>query len=75
MTLNRTQRRGRRGADRDDRGGPPPEVELPGPSEAHTGTGDQDVTRLTGPGTGGATETAGRKPHHSGAHVSNATKG
>ena len=74
MSLNRAQRRGRRPADEDDRSGPPPETE-PGPSEAHTGSGDQDVTRLTGPGTGGATETAGRRPHHSGAHISNSTKG
>jgi hypothetical protein len=58
--------------------GPPtatghPAVE--GPHEAQAGAPDQDVTRLTGPGTGGATETAGRTPHHEGAHVSITTKG
>jgi hypothetical protein len=75
MSLNRAQRRGHSPTDREERPGSPPEMEEPGSSEAHTGTGDQDVTRLTGPGTGGATETAGRRPHHSGAHISNSTKG
>ena len=75
MSLNRAQRRGRRPTAKDERPGPPPGMDEPGPAEAHTGTGDQDVTRLTGPGTGGATETAGRRPHHSGAHISNSTKG
>jgi hypothetical protein len=42
---------------------------------AHTGTPDQDVTHQTGPGTGGATETAGRAPEHEGAHQGTRTKG
>jgi hypothetical protein len=42
---------------------------------AYTGRPDQDVTRLTGPGTGGATETDGRRPHHEGARPGQSTKG
>ena len=43
--------------------------------EATTGTADQDQTKETGPGTGGATEQAGRAPRHEGAHANNSTKG
>jgi hypothetical protein len=39
--------------------------------EAYTGRPDQDVTRLTGPGTGGATESDGRVPNHEGVHLGN----
>ena len=46
-----------------------------GPDEATTGTADQDQTKETGPGTGGATEQAGRAPRHEGAHANNSTKG
>ena len=49
--------------------------DLTGPREAVTGAPDQDQTRRTGPGTGGATETATRMPRHSGAHVRNSAKG
>jgi hypothetical protein len=49
--------------------------ELTGPREALTGAQDQDNTRRTGPGTGGATESPTRTPRHSGAHVSNSAKG
>ena len=45
------------------------------PREAVTGSPDQDVTRRTGPGTGGATETAGRMPHHEGVHGRRSAKG
>jgi hypothetical protein len=38
---------------------------------SYTGRPDQDVTNLTGAGTGGATETAGRLPHHEGMHLGN----
>jgi hypothetical protein len=44
-------------------------------SEAIAGRPDQDQTKQTGPGTGGATEQAGRAPRHQGAHASNSTKG
>ena len=36
--------------------------------DAVAGAPDQDQTDLTGPGTGGATESAGRTPHYEGAH-------
>jgi len=49
--------------------------DLTGPREAVTGAPDQDQTRRTGPGTGGATESATRMPRHSGTHVSNSAKG
>ena len=42
---------------------------------AYTGRADQDVTRLTGPGTGGATEEEGQRPHHEGTHAGQSTKG
>lgn len=42
-----------------------------GDDEAVTRGASGDVTRLTGPGTGGASEGDGRKPHHEGAHVGN----
>jgi hypothetical protein len=38
---------------------------------SYTGRPDQDVTRLTGAGTGGATESDGRVPHHEGMHLGN----
>ena len=44
-------------------------------SEAIAGRPDQDQTKQTGPGTGGATEQAGRAPRHEGAHAGNSTKG
>ena len=40
-------------------------------SGSYTGRPDQDVTRLTGAGTGGATESDGRLPHHEGMHLGN----
>jgi hypothetical protein len=43
--------------------------------EAVAGMPDQDQTAATGAGTGGATEQAGRAPHHEGTHASNSTKG
>ena len=46
-----------------------------GDETAHTGGPDQDVTHLTGPGTGGATETAERTPAHEGMHPGTKTKG
>ena len=46
-----------------------------GDQAAHTGRPDQDVTHQTGPGTGGATETADRKQEHEGAHQGPRTKG
>ena len=46
-----------------------------GDQAAHTGRPDQDVTHQTGPGAGGATETADRTPEHEGMHGGNSTKG
>ena len=43
--------------------------------EAKAGRPDQDQTKLTGPGTGGATEQEGRVPRHEGTHATNSTKG
>ena len=45
------------------------------PAEAVAGESDQDQTAATGPGTGGATEQAGRAPRHQGTHAGNSTKG
>jgi hypothetical protein len=39
--------------------------------EAYTGRPDQDVTKATGAGTGGATESDGRVSHHEGVHLGN----
>jgi hypothetical protein len=39
--------------------------------QAYAGRPDQDVTRLTGAGTGGATESDGRVPNHEGVHLGN----
>ena len=39
--------------------------------EAVAGSGGGDVTRLTGAGTGGATESDGRVAHHEGVHLGN----
>jgi hypothetical protein len=47
----------------------------PAPDDATAGRPDQDQTEATGPGTGGATEQAGRAPRHTGTHASNSTKG
>jgi hypothetical protein len=43
--------------------------------EAHTGRPDQDITKLAGPGTGGATEGAERVVDREGIHGSNTQKG
>ena len=40
-------------------------------SEAFTRSGSGDVTRTTGAGTGGATESPDRVPHHEGTHLGN----
>ena len=46
-----------------------------GDQAAHTGGPDQDVTHKTGPGTGGATESATRTPEVEGSHPGTKTKG
>jgi hypothetical protein len=46
-----------------------------GDQAAHTGRPDQDVTHQTGPGSGGATETAERMPEYEGTHGGNSAKG
>jgi hypothetical protein len=45
------------------------------PEEAIAGQPDQDQTKQTGPGTGGATEHAERMPEHEGTHGANSAKG
>ena len=52
-----------------------PALAAAGDQAAHTGRPDQDVTHQTGPGAGGATETADRTPEHEGMHGGNSTKG
>jgi len=43
--------------------------------DALAGRPDQDQTDLTGPGTGGATQSSGRTPHYEGAHPGTKPKG
>lgn len=45
------------------------------PEEATAGRPDQDETKMTGTGTGGATESPDRTPEHEGTHGSNSAKG
>lgn len=45
------------------------------PDEAQAGRPDQDETKMTGTGTGGATESPDRMPEHEGTHGSNSAKG
>jgi hypothetical protein len=52
-----------------------PSPDEPEADKAVAGSPGQDQTAATGPGTGGATEQAGRAPRHEGAHGSNSTKG
>jgi hypothetical protein len=52
-----------------------PSAAEPASDKSLAGTPDQGQTAATGPGTGGATEQAGRAPRHEGAHGSNSTKG
>jgi hypothetical protein len=53
----------------------PPALIEEGPKEAVATSTTQGPTHLTGPGTGGATESEERAPHHEGAHQGNPTKG
>jgi len=46
-----------------------------GPREAVAQSTTQGPSDMTGPGTGGATESEGQVPHHSGVHIGNPTKG
>ncbi|HKF85371.1 MAG TPA: hypothetical protein VKB30_06275 [Candidatus Limnocylindrales bacterium] len=78
--LNRAERRAQRyrpNAGQPDPhavgGGPVPD-ETPtegGGGESFAESGSGDVTRLTGAGTGGATESDGRVAHHEGVHLGN----
>lgn len=45
------------------------------PTSAHTGQPDQDQTSMTGPGTGGATESGERVVHHEGMPPEHRSKG
>lgn len=79
--LNREQRRAARF--RPNAGQPDPHAVGDGPvadeqaglggddSQAFARSESGDVTRMTGPGTGGATESDDRQPHHEGAHFGN----
>jgi hypothetical protein len=78
--LNREQRRAARfrpNANQPDPhavGGPVPNepADLGGTDqEAFTRSSSGDETRMTGAGTGGATESGTRQPHHEGAHFGN----
>lgn len=53
----------------------PPAPLEDGPNEAVATSTTQGPTSMTGPGTGGATESDERAPHHEGAHQGNPTKG
>ena len=46
-----------------------------GPKEAVAQSSTQGPTDMTGPGTGGATESDERAPHHEGMHQGNPAKG
>ena len=74
---NREQRRAAKfGRHRPDSHEPWPTTQ-PNPAmrDAVAGRPDQDQTDLTGPGTGGATESDGRTPHYEGAHPGTKPKG
>jgi hypothetical protein len=83
--LNRAERRAKRF--RPQAGQPDPHAVGGGavPDESLAGEGDDaeafakrgsgDVTRLTGAGTGGATESEGRVTHHEGVHLGNQPNG
>ena len=75
---NREQRRREKfGPTRHESAGPWPESE-PNPAlsdDAVAGRPDQGQTDLTGPGTGGATQSDGRTPHYEGAHPGTKPKG
>jgi hypothetical protein len=85
--LNREQRRRQKFGNagkvhQHDAGAPWPEnapnpalTSTGGEQAAHAGRPDQGITRQTGPGSGGATETAERTPEHEGIHGGNSTKG
>lgn len=51
--------------------GEPPEPVAEGASEAVATSSTGGETKETGPGTGGATESDGRVPHHEGQHLGN----
>jgi hypothetical protein len=75
---NREQRRAEKfGKHRPDSNQPWPDSE-PNPAlsnDAVAGRPDQDQTDLTGPGTGGATQSDGRQPHYEGVHPGTKPKG
>ena len=67
--LNREERRRARfGPTRTSTGAVPDGPEPGTPPEAEVRTSNQGSSRLTGAGTGGATETDGRQPEHEGVH-------
>jgi hypothetical protein len=65
------------GAAPDEEGLLPPETTAHAAEEADavTRSGSGDVTHLTGAGTGGATDSGDRMPHHEGAHFGNQPNG
>jgi hypothetical protein len=74
---NREQRRAARfGRHRPDPHEPLPRDADPAlGGDAVAGRPDQDQTDLTGPGTGGATQSDGRTPHYEGTHPGTKPKG
>ena len=76
--MNREQRRAQKfGKHRPtaDQPWPPSEPNPAVGSDAVAGRPDQDQTDLTGPGTGGATQSDGRTPHYEGVHPGTKPKG
>jgi hypothetical protein len=66
---------GATGDDAPPAGDVPPPGDATTPKDATAGRPDQDQTKATGPGTGGATEQAGRAPRREGTHAKNTAKG
>ena len=79
--LNRAERRAQRYRPNAGQADPHAVVATPGTDEAPAAaaavdeavarSGSGDVTRMTGAGTGGATESDGRVAHHEGVHLGN----
>jgi hypothetical protein len=63
------------GDDAPPAGDVPPPVDATTPKDATAGRSDQDQTKATDPGAGGATQQAGRAPRREGTHARNTAKG
>jgi hypothetical protein len=69
--LNREQRRRARFGPTGPETGAVPNLDDGVASDAEVRTSNQGTLGIAGAGTGGATETAGRLPHHEGMHLPN----